>query len=140
MEFVIWLFAGLVLVAPLLLYANRQALRANQRIFGRGLVIAAGLYVAFAVINANVFWLTVEILGVAAFSIFYGLGTKYSINWLALGWALHPAWDGIIHIAGPGAQIAPFWYAAACIPFDLAIAGYLSIRFSGHLASYRQQE
>jgi hypothetical protein len=135
MEFVIWLFAGVVLVAPLLLYANRQTLGENQRIFGKGLLIAASIYVAFAVIDANVFWLKVEILGVAAFSIFYWLSTKYSINWLALGWALHPAWDGIIHIAGPGAQIAPFWYAVACIPFDLAIAGYLSIRFSEQLAS-----
>jgi len=140
MEFVIWLFAGLVLVAPLLFYVNRLGLPANRRIFGKGLLIAAGIYVAFAGIHANAFWLTVETLGVAIFSIFYWLGTKYSIYWLALGWAVHPAWDGIIHIAGAGAQIAPYWYAVACISFDLAIAGYLAIRFSSRGSINEQKE
>lgn len=140
MEYVIWLCVGLVVVAPLLLYAKRRSLRANQQLFGKGLLIAASIYVGFAVVNANMSWLTVETLGVAVFSIFYWLGTKYSISWLALGWATHPAWDGFIHISGPGAQIAPFWYAVACISFDMAIAGYLAIRFSAQLKTNRRPE
>lgn len=140
METVIWLFAGLVLVAPLLLFASRRGLEANRRVFGNGLLVAAGIYVAFAVTQASAFWLTIETLGLATFSIFYWLGTKYSIYWIALGWAVHPAWDGVIHVAGAGDQIAPLWYAVACISFDLAIAGYLAIRFSSRGLIYEQKE
>ena len=129
MDYVIWLCAGMVLVAPLLGYASRKGLRDNQRIFGIGLMVAAGLYVVFAAIHGNLFWLILEMLGVAAFFMFYWLAANFSINWLSLGWFLHPAWDGIIHVAGPGAQIAPFWYAVACVSFDWAIACYLGIRF-----------
>jgi hypothetical protein len=130
-NYVTWLITGLLCVAPLLAYASGKGLNANRKIFGTGLVIAASFYVVFAVVDGNLPWLIVELVGVAAFSVFVWLATSRSINWLALGWFLHPVWDALLHVAGPGACVAPFWYAIACVSFDWAIALYLWVRFTG---------
>jgi hypothetical protein len=101
MDYVFWLCAGIPLAAPLLGYASGKGLRADQGFFGGGLLVAACFSVVFAAIEGSPFWLIVEGLGVLAFFVFCWLAAKHSIHWLTLGWFLHPAWDGIIHVAGP---------------------------------------
>jgi len=78
MEYVIWLIAGTILVVPLLGYEYGKDARENLRIFGNGLLVAAGIYVVFAGIHRNLDWLVIEMLGVAAFFTFYWLATIYS--------------------------------------------------------------
>lgn len=96
-----------------------------------GLLVAALLYVAFALIEGETVWLLVEAVGVAAYGSLAWLGLRRSALWLAAGWALHPAWDVGLHLVGEGAAVAPEWYATACISFDLLIAGYMVTRFRG---------
>ncbi len=107
MHVIVWLAVGLVAVWPLLRFASRKSLRANHRLLGRGLVVAALVYLLFAAVRGNVFWLSLEAVGVGAYGLFYWLSARYGLIWLAAGWMLHPLWDGFLHLAGPGAQIAP---------------------------------
>jgi hypothetical protein len=125
MHFLAWLVAGLLLAAPLLLYARHKSADDSQLIFGRGLVVASAIYVGFALIEARTAWVVIEFAGVIIFTAFYLLASKSSMNWLIAGWLTHPAWDGLVHLVGPGATVAPSWYAIACISFDWAIAIFL---------------
>lgn len=92
---------------------------------GSGLVIAALIYLSFALYYSDTQWLLIESAGVFAFGITYWLAVAYSPLWLAFGWGLHPMWDIFLHWLGPGTHIAPIWYAIACLSFDLAVAWYL---------------
>ena len=128
MTYSLWWVLGLLAVAPLLWYA--ETLRAETRwtLLGRTLVIAALIYFVFALLWGDARWLGIESLGVMAYGTFYWLGSRYSVLWLALGWLLHPLWDVSLHLLGPGAHIAPDWYAVACASFDMAVAGYIIFR------------
>lgn len=57
-----------------------------------------------------------------------GLGLRYSTWWLAIGWAMHSAWDAGLHLIGGGAAFTPEWYAVGCVSFDLLVAGYIAVR------------
>ncbi len=128
MHFIVWLAVGLIAVWPLLRFANGKSLRANHRLLGRGLVVAALVYVLFAAVWGNAFWLSLEAAGVGVYGLFYWLSARYGLIWLATGWMLHPLWDGLLHLVGPGAHVAPGWYVIACISFDVAVAVYILVR------------
>ena len=53
------------------------------------------------------------------------LGLRQSAIWLAIGWAVHPAWGAFLHMRGPGATFAPAWYVVACISFDILVAAFI---------------
>jgi hypothetical protein len=119
-EFVLALFGGVALALPYLLYARRT--RDRRRVFGVGLVVAATIYIGFAVSRGDLNALLVESAGVALFGILAFLGVRYSAYFLALGWVAHVAWDLLLHPVN-GTSYAPWWYPVACIGFDLAVAG-----------------
>ena len=124
----LWLLLGFCLGGAFLAFA--RALRgAERRVLALGLFVAAVIYVGFALAGAEPVWLLVETLGVAAYGTLAWLGLRHSPLWLAAGWALHPAWDVGLHLAGIGTAFAPEWYAIACISFDLLVAGYIVARF-----------
>ena len=88
------------------------------------LVIGALIYVGFALVGQQWDWLPIEFGGVLLYSFFVFLSFRFSILFLALGWALHVVWDLALHFDGhPG--YVPDWYPGACLGFDLLIAGYL---------------
>jgi len=124
----IWLFLGVIAVIPLLYYVHKKSETAYLIVLGRALIIAATIYFIFAIIWGDVFWLLIEFLGIVLFSLFYWLAIKFTPMWMALGWVFHPFWDGLLHLYGPGYDIAPVWYATACISFDLVIAVYIAYR------------
>ena len=76
----------------------------------------------------------VELLQVIAFGAMGLYGCRGSAKWLALGYALHSAWDFVLHYLGPGRSFAPLPYAIACISFDWVVAAYILIAYRG--ASY----
>jgi hypothetical protein len=119
-EFVLALFAGVALALPYLLYARRA--RDRRRVFGIGLLVAASIYIGFAVFKDNVDALLVELAGVALFGILAVLGIRYSAYFLALGWAAHVGWDLLLHSVDVSSY-APWWYPVACIGFDLVVTG-----------------
>lgn len=89
----------------------------------RGLLIAAIVYVVFALVAQDFRWLKIELLGVIIYGLFAWLALKKSILFLSLGWGLHVLWDLLLHPNGhPG--YVPSWYPGACLGFDIVIAGY----------------
>ena len=122
---VIWLVLGLVTGAMFLGYSKSFG-RARRKVLANGLVIAAVIYVGFAIfLGGPPAWMLHEVLGVAAFSAMAVLGIRHSVLWLAVGWALHMGWDTLLHLHGPGATFAPTWYVVACVSFDLLVAAFI---------------
>ena len=117
---------GGFLASPLLLFA--RARRAERQIFSWGLLVAALIYVGFALAaGAGVGALVGELVGVALFGAVAWLGLRRSALWLAAGWAAHVGWDLLLHpLTASG--YAPDWYVRACIGFDLAVAAWLAFR------------
>jgi len=130
----LWLLLGLFLGVAFLAFARTRG-GAERRVLALGLLVAAVIYVGFALIGAGPAWLLVEMLGVAAYGVLAWLGLRRSPLWLAAGWALHPAWDVGLHLVGAGAAFAPEWYATACISFDLLVAGYIVAGFRSALVT-----
>jgi hypothetical protein len=107
--------------------------RFTREIYGRALlaiflITAAGAYFGFAVLaGVSPLWILVELVGVIIFGVMALLGLRDSAWWLALGWALHPLWDVVLHLWGPGSSFASQPYAIACITFDWVVAAYIAI-------------
>ena len=93
-------------------------------LWANGLVIAALIYVVFALLGKNYDWLSIEVAGVLLYAIPAILSLKYSKYWLAVGWALHVLWDVLLHANG-NPDYVPMWYPGVCLGFDLAIAGFV---------------
>jgi hypothetical protein len=104
-----------------------------REIYGRALlaiflITAAAAYFGFAVLaGAGPIWTLVELVGVIVFGTMALLGLRGSPWWLAVGWALHPLWDVVLHLIGPGGSFASQPYAVACITFDWVVAAYIAI-------------
>lgn len=128
MFYVAWLLLGLVAVLPLLKFAQGLSLNSTRKLLGRSLIIAALVYIGFALLWGTSEWLLIEVLGVAIYGLFYWAAIRYSIYWLAAGWFFHPLWDILLHLQGPGQDVAPPWYAVACASFDWAVAFYIVYR------------
>ena len=129
MTWVSWFVLGLVAAAGFIVFARRFGIPGERRLLAIGLVVAALVYVGFAVAWGGGAWIAAEAGGVVIFSGLAVLGLKRSPWSLALGWGLHPLWDAGLHLVGTGATFAPGWYVVACISFDLLVAGYIAARF-----------
>ena len=119
--------AVLVLIAWLLS-------RFTKDIHGRTLLAtvlfaAAGAYLGFAFVPpVSSIWLLIELLQCIAFGALGLYGWHGNAKWLALGWALHPLWDFLVHYIGPG-QFAPWAYTIACLSYDWVVAAYIFIYY-----------
>ncbi len=127
--FALWLLLGAVGAYLLLAYSRRRR-GAEIRILATALVVAAVIYLGFALLWGSAAWIGVETLGIVAYGLpaWLGLRAKGAVagrRWLALGWGLHPLWDLTLHLWGPGRHVVPDWYAVACLSFDLIVAAYL---------------
>ncbi|HEB29053.1 MAG TPA: hypothetical protein ENI05_15105 [Porticoccus sp.] len=125
MFYFLWFCLGVVLAMPLLILAERVKLNLMTHLMGASLVFAAIIYLGFALVWGDTYWLLIEFSGVVAYGIFYLLAVRFSAIWLSVGWLLHPIWDVVLHLNGPGSHVAPEWYAVACLSFDIAVAAYI---------------
>lgn len=101
----------------------------SARLFAHALLVAAFVYVAFAMASMESAWLAVEIVGFLIFLGFAALGLKRTLSWLWIGWAVHILWDGVIHLIAE-TPFVPAWYPAVCIGFD-AVVAYHVFRMQG---------
>ena len=129
MTWLFWFVLGLVLAGGFIMIARRFGIPGERRLLAAGLVVAALIYVGFAVAGAGAAWIAAELGGAVIFTGLAVLGLKRSPMSLAVGWALHPAWDAGLHLIGEGATFAPTWYVVVCISFDLLVGGYIAARF-----------
>ena len=119
MRFALAILAGVMLALPYVLYARR--VRDRRRVFGIGLIVAALIYVVFALVGDTVEGVLIELGGVVLFGMFAFLGDRCSVYFLALGWVAHVCWDVLLHPIA-NSSYAPWWYPVACIGFDLVVA------------------
>jgi len=115
------LIAGAALASLLVLFARRGR-PGSRRVYAVGLVVAALLYVLFAILgNAPALWIGIELLGLVLFGFAAYMGVR-APSLLILGWIAHVAWDVVLHVGAEGADYTPAWYPWLCVSFDLAIA------------------
>ncbi len=121
---------GLVLAIGLVFLARLTgSFEREKRIYAIGLLFAAMVYVGFGLFSGSTAWQVIEILGVPIYGLFAWLGLKKSGWFLAIGWALHVAWDALLHDSST--PFVPSWYMGFCIGFDLFVAGYIGFREFG---------
>lgn len=120
-----WAVTGAGLGSALVWWARPREWKRARRPLAMGLVVAALVYVAFAVLAGEAADILRAIIGVAIFAGFAALGARFDPWWLAAGWALHVLWDGALHWTVP--QVAPGWYAFLCFGFDLVVAGAILV-------------
>ena len=126
MQLIIEIVIGVVLaIGFILLVRLSRSYTREKRSYAIGLVVAALIYVGFALFSDSLRWILIELAGVAMCAIFVWLGLRKSGWFLAVGWALHPLWDAGLHYS---TQVVPHWYIGACIGFDLLVAGYIAFR------------
>jgi hypothetical protein len=115
-----------VIAACVLISLIQFGKRSARKYLAFGLVIAAVIYVSFALASQYAMvWLLAELCGVFIFIGFALAGVRHSVWWLIIGWVLHAVWDVALHLLGPIQGVAPNWYAHLCLAFDLVIAAYL---------------
>lgn len=125
LEIVLGVFFGLVFSIS----ATWRAQSRENLIFAGGLVVAALLYVLFALAGgASGSWLLLEIAGVFPFALLAWLGVRGSPLWLALGWLLHVVWDTGLHLGAGAPGFVPPFFPTFCIGFDLVVGGWVAAR------------
>lgn len=113
---------GAVLGATLVALARRRA-RGARRLYAVALVVAALVYVAFAVTGgASVRWIVLEGVGVLLYGSVALIGMRRWRAALGIGWAAHVAWDLLLHLQGTPAHYTPTWYPWVCVGFDFVVA------------------
>jgi len=135
-------FATVAVIVPAFLLS-----RFTRDIIGRSVLVifllaTAGAYFGFAtlgreVVGTHPIWTLVELAQVIVFGTLALLGLRGSPYWIAVGWALHPFWDVVLHYIGPGNAFTPWTYAIACISFDWLVAIYIVIFYGFGLVGKR---
>ena len=120
---IIAFFFGVVFSLVLARFARAKTPAGERQIYALGLVVAAVIYVAFAVAGgAGAGWLLIESLGVVIYGTVAVWAQLREKPWLlALAWGAHVAWDVSFHLQGGGAEYTPEWYPWLCASFDLII-------------------
>jgi hypothetical protein len=116
---------GAVLGGLFVLGARAWTRGRERRTLALGLVVAAVIYVGFALAaGGNGGDLILETTGVAIFGALAWLGLRHSLWWLPTGWLAHVAWDVGLHVYHQHGLV-PAWYPLLCVGFDLVVVGYL---------------
>lgn len=106
------------------LVARARGRAGERRLLGVGLLLAAAIYVGFALPARDAGWLLLEAAGLAVFGALAWLGVRASLWWLVLGWVTHVGWDVELHLERSQPVVGD-WYPLLCIGFDLVVAGFL---------------
>jgi hypothetical protein len=125
------LMLGAALGAVLVGLAEWRGGRTTNRIYGWALVVAALVYVGFALAAGTNDWWATEVGGVLVFGALVVAGIRRYPYMLALGWALHVGWDTLLH-TGLGTDFVPEWYVPLCVGFDLIVAGAILVSTMGN--------
>lgn len=120
---------GALAAAVPVAWLRGQRPASRQRFWAVALLVAALIYVGFAVLGSAQglvhdppHTLGYQGLGVMVYGAMGALGMRHP-KVLAAGWALHVVWDlGHRHAAW-----VPEWYVAACLAFDLVVAGSVAV-------------
>ena len=115
-----WTLVGLTLGWAFVHAAWQRDEAGRRRMLALGLVVAAAVYVLFAVRARDLTAALRAGAGLAVFAAPSLLDMRRRAIWLGAGWAAHIGWDLAIHSATPA--VAPAWYAYLCLGFDAVAA------------------
>lgn len=120
---IIDLIAGAVLALATIWLFKQFPVWAEYTAWCVALIVAAFVYVGFALGRADAPWTMIEAAGVV-----YGAaaiaGLLFSSWFLAIGWIAHVLWDLALH-TGPSAHFVPEWYPVACLTYDVIVGVYI---------------
>jgi len=121
------ILVGILLGASFLFYACRRGPHAETMVCAGGLVVAALIYVGFAVARgAGRLDLFLELGGVLLFGL-VAVRFRRSPLLVGAGWMAHVGWDVGLHSGGVRGFV-PASYPLVCVGFDLLVAAYLTWR------------
>ena len=123
------LILGLASAILLIALARRFSWKAEKRFWAFGLVIAAIIYILFALrsgIQTN--WLVIEGAGILLFGSFAILGLRKHPAWIGIGWMSHSLWDYLLHHHFAAPAFVPDGYAMACLSFDIVVGLYILLQ------------
>ena len=104
---------GVVLAAFYLVLARRTG-RAANAIVAAGLIVAALIYVGFAVTGSvTTAEFRLEVLGLIVFTMLAVAGLRWWQPLVGIGWLLHGGWDILLH--WPPQPWVPALYPVACV-------------------------
>jgi hypothetical protein len=132
MVFIEIIIGGLIALAVLYAFRNLKD-HQYRKFFARTLIIAALIYVGFAIIGiwfdtAGYNWLLVETAGVFIYTLLAYWGLQKSVWFLSIGWLAHVLWDVGLHF-GDGVAFVPWFYPTVCIGFDIVFGVYIAYKF-----------
>jgi len=123
--------AGLALLYVTI--ARRRPPVGERLVLAWGLVVAAAVYMVFAIRTGSLQWIGLELLGLAVFSAIAAAGAWRWSSLLVVGWVAHVGWDVLLH--GAATPFVPSWYPALCVGFDLVVAAAIIQRLRVWTAS-----
>jgi hypothetical protein len=124
MHSVTFFLAGALVAALLVNLVSRRGLKIAIRTWALALLVAALIYVGFALRAPGSNMLSLEVAGLMIYGALAGLAPLRSPWYLAAGWPGHIAGDAV-QPASVRIRI-PAWYPAACAGFDLVVAVWLA--------------
>ncbi len=122
-EIILSLLAGLIAVYVFIRAVRRLGPVRELRWYAGGLIIAAGVYVAFGLVLGGA-PLGYELVQLAVFAPLAVWSLRHSVPLLAAGWFAHALWDSAHWIPSLSGH-APEWYMVACLSFDVALSFYI---------------
>jgi len=121
---ILQILAGVLLAAGVLYAIKGYSQKIRITLTTAALLVAVLVYVLLALFSGNPVFVAVEIIGLLLFLFLIGLGYRYTLWFVAMGWILHVLWDVGLYPAQT-APYVPQWYAWLCVGFDVAMAFYM---------------
>ncbi len=118
------ILAGALLAAGVLYVIKGYSHKIQLAITAAVLLVAVLIYVLLALFSGNPVFVAIEIIGLLLFLLLIGLGYRYTLWFVVMGWILHVLWDVGLHPAQT-APYVPQWYAWLCVGFDVVMAFYM---------------
>ena len=118
------ILAGVLLAAGGLYAIKGYSQKIQLAVTTSVLLVAVLIYVLLALFSGNPVFVAIEIIGLLLFLLLIGLGYRYTLWFVVMGWILHVLWD----VGQHPAQTAPYvpqWYAWLCVGFDVVMAFYM---------------
>jgi hypothetical protein len=97
-----------------------------EPVFAVVLGAAAGVYVGFALLDGRPGVLRIEVGAAVAFIVVASVGAWRSTPLIAIGYALHAAWDAAHRPRGVPTGIVS-WWPPFCLTYDLLLAAFLVV-------------
>lgn len=118
------ILAGVLLAAGVLYAIKGYSQKIQLAVTTSVLLVAVLIYVLLALFSGNPVFVAIEIIGLLLFLLLIGLGYRYTLWFIVMGWIMHVLWDVGLHPAQT-APYVPQWYAWLCVGFDVVMAFYM---------------